>query len=80
MVVQAMVGSQLTLLISAVADVSIILFHIITFLALSAKAVKFIFCLHHQQQNSDAFWKKKANFLLCRYFHLELTKTEVGVG
>lgn len=55
MVVQAMVGSQLTLLISAVADVAIILFHSITFLALSAKAIKFIFCLHHQQQNSDAF-------------------------
>lgn len=49
MVVQAMVGSQLALLISAVADVAIILFHSITFLALSAKAVKFIFCLHHQQ-------------------------------
>lgn len=79
MVVQAMVGFQLTLLISAV-DVAIILFHSITFLALSAKAVKFIFCLHHQQQNSDAFWKKKANFLLHRYFPLELTKTEIGVG
>lgn len=79
MVVQAMVGFQLTLLISAV-DVAIILFHSITFLALSAKAVKFIFCLHHQQQNSDAFWKKKANFLLRRYFPLELRKTELGVG
>lgn len=56
MIAQAMLGSLLTLLIFAVADVVIILLHSITFLVLSAKrAVKFIFCSDHQQQKSDAF-------------------------
>lgn len=57
---QAMLGSQLTLLIFAVADIAIILFHSITFLVLSAKkAVKFIFCLDHQQQKVRCFLEKK---------------------
>jgi len=65
MIAQAMLGFQLILLIFAVADVAIILFHSITFPVLSAKsAVKFICCLHQQQQKIRCFLKKSQLFEL----------------